>query len=360
MKHRKLWIGLIVVVAIVIIVGLALRRPVTLALVRHHVHDQLAHTWFNGLPDGLTVMLCGAGGPMPDLKRSGPCSVVIAGKHIFVVDSGPGSTRNILLAGIPIGRVEAVLLTHYHSDHIGDLGELMLQRWVNGDRSTPLPVYGPPGVAQVVAGFNEAYDLDDGYRLAHHGPKIVPPSGEGGTAHTFPLPAIGHGQVVLAEDGLKIIAFQVDHEPVTPAVGYRFDYKGRSITFSGDTKPIPNLVHFAHGSDVLVSEGLSRKLLAIVQKQADAVGRHSLATIMREVTSYHTTPTQAAEEAAQAGVRELLFYHVTPPLPLPELRSIFLEGVADHFHGPVQLGRDGLWISLPAGTTKIETGQRRL
>ncbi len=359
MTRRKLWIVALIVIVLAV-AWATLRRPIALALVRHHVARQMSATWFNHLPDSLNVVLCGAGGPMPDLERSGPCSIVIAGRHIFVVDSGPGSVRNIILSGVPVGKVEAALLTHYHSDHIGDLGELMMQRWLNGTHRHPLPVYGPPGVTQVVAGFNLAYKLDDGYRTAHHGTTLAPSSGAGGIAHPFPLPAIGQGQVVLTEDGLKITAFQVDHEPATPAVGYRFDYKERSIVFSGDTRPFPNLMHFAHGADVLVHEGLSRRLMAILQNQAAKAGRHHLATILTEVMNYHTTPVQAAEEAQQAGVRDLLFYHVTPPLPLRALQSIYLDGVSAKFHGPIQLGHDGTWISLPVGSKDIKVGSRRL
>lgn len=359
MKRRWPWIAALTI-AVLVVAWFTLRRPLTLALVRHHVAEQMSAAWFKHLPDSLNVVLCGAGGPMPDLQRSGPCSIVIAGRHIFVVDSGPGSVRNIILSGVPVGKVEAALLTHYHSDHIGDLGELMMQRWLNGTHQQPLPVYGPPGVAQVVAGFNLAYKLDDGYRTAHHGTTLAPPSGAGGIAHPFPLPAIGRGQVVLAEGGLTITAFQVDHEPATPAVGYRFDYKGRSIVFSGDTRPFPNLVHFAHGADVLVHEGLSRRLMGILQKQAAKAGRNNLATILTEVMNYHTMPVQAAAEAQQAGVRYLLFYHVTPPLPLRALQSIYLDGVKSGFHGPVQIGVDGTWISLPVGSKAIKVGARHL
>lgn len=358
MHIKKRWL---ILIAIIVVAGVlfALRRPLALQLVNRHVYQQLSAAWFNQLPDSLNVVLCGAGGPMPDLQRSGPCAVVIAGKQVFVVDSGPGSTRNILLSGVPVGKVQAVLLTHYHSDHIGDLGELMMQRWINGTHHSPLPVYGPPGVEQVVAGFNQAYRLDDGYRTAHHGEAIAPPSGSGGIAHPFPLPQPGQGLTLLQTDGLKITAFKVNHHPIHAAVGYRFDYKGRSIVFSGDTEPVANLVQFAKGADVLVSEGLSSRLLGIVGKQAAAAGRGNLAQIMQDVLNYHTPPAQAAAEAQQAGVKDLLFNHITPPLPLPALQAIFLEGVDAAFTGKVQLGEDGTWLSLPVGSDAIEVGSRR-
>src|SRR6195952_4364569 len=111
------------------------------------------------MPDGLHVALCGTGAPLPDPRRAGPCNVVIAGKHIFVVDSGEGAAKHISLMGIPNGRIEAVFLTHFHSDHIDGLGPMMLLRWTGFGATSRLPIYGPPGVDKVVNGFDAAYTL---------------------------------------------------------------------------------------------------------------------------------------------------------------------------------------------------------
>lgn len=358
MRIRNYWLAALIVVAVTAALLFALRRPITLELVRHQVHEQLAHSWFQQLPDGLYVLLCGAGGPMPDPQRAGPCTVVIAGQHVFVVDAGPGSIANILRSGIPIGQVEAAFLTHFHSDHIGALGELMLQRWVNGRHQQPLPVYGPPGTAEVVAGFNQAYQLDAGYRTAHHGPKIAPPEGAGGIARPFATPAPGEGLVVLSAEGLTVTAFRVDHGPVDPAVGYRFDYRDRSVVISGDTLPTANLVRFAKGADLLIHEALSPKLLAIVGRQAKATSHANLAQIMHDVINYHSTPRQAAMQAKRAGVGALLLNHITPPLPIRPLQGIFLDGVDKIFQGQVELGHDGTWVALPAGSDAIEFDSR--
>lgn len=356
---KKIGFTLSIVIVLVLAGLYALREPITERLAARQVHAQLAATWFKHLPDSLNVILCGAGGPMPDFKRSGPCTLVIAGKHIFVVDVGPGSVRNILRSGVPVGQIEAALLTHYHSDHIGDLGELEMQRWINGTHQQPLPVYGPTGVSEVVAGFNAAYKLDDSYRTAHHGTAVAPPAGAGGIARPFAPPTVGETYTVLTKGDLKITTFSADHGPVKPAVGYRFDYKGRSLVISGDTRPSDNLVHVAKGVDLLVHEAQSPKLLGIVQQQAKAAGRPHLAQIMHDILNYHTTPPQAATQARRAGVRNLLLYHITPPLPLFTLQDIFMQGVRDNFSGKVQLGRDGTWISLPVGSKRIEVGSRR-
>ena len=117
--------------------------------------DQVA-----ALEDGLHIALCGAGGPMPAPKASGPCVAVVAGEQLFLVDSGTNGPRNLQVLGYPLGRLGGVFLSHFHSDHIDGLGELATIRWATGNETTPLPVYGPEGVEQVVAGFNAAYSQD--------------------------------------------------------------------------------------------------------------------------------------------------------------------------------------------------------
>jgi ribonuclease Z len=255
---------------------------------------------------------------------------------------------------VPQGRIEAILLTHFHSDHIDGLGELMMQRWVGGSHHDPLPVYGPTGVEEVVAGFNQAYRQDGVYRVQHHGPEIVPPSGHDAVAKPFAPPADGESVVVVDEGGLKITAFRVDHRPVEPAVGYRFDYAGRSVLISGDTKKSANLEKFAAGVDLLVHEALAPKLVAVITRGAARAGATNVEKISRDILSYHTTPVEAAQIARDAGAKALLLYHIVPPLPLWPLREAFVEGVADVYDGPVTIGRDGTFFSLPAGSDRIE------
>ena len=313
---------------------------------------------YAGLPDGLHVGLCGSGSPMPDPTRAGPCTVVLAGRKLFVVDSGAGGVKNLSLMNLPPGRVEAVFLTHFHSDHIDGLGELMLQRWASGPNTRPLPVYGPTGVDQVVAGFQSAYVLDSGYRVAHHGPVVIPPSGFGGVAHPFEArPDLPDVTVIDAPD-LKVVAFPVHHDPVEPAVGYLFIYKGRRAVISGDTTASPRLEAAARGADLLVHEGLAPNLVALQRKAALADHRPNLAAIFHDILSYHTTPEQAAGIAQRAGVKYLLFTHVIPPLPSRALEGPFLGRARDIFKGQIRVGHDGDLITLPAGTTEIGYSDR--
>jgi ribonuclease Z len=310
------------------------------------------------LPDGLHVGLCGSGSPMPDPTRAGPCTDVVAGHRLFVVDSGQGSVRNLALMNLPPARVSAVFLTHYHSDHIGDLGELMLQRWGGGAASSPLPIYGPTGLEQVVGGFEQAYQLDRGYRIAHHGPKVLPPAGFGAAPHAFMVNKDSPNVLLIDEPDLKVIAFPVDHHPVEPAVGYLFIYKGRRVVVSGDTAPSPRLESAAQGADVLVHEGLSPRLVGLQRQAALNHGRTNLAAILHDILSYHTTPEQAAAIAERAHVRMLLFTHVIPPLPMQALNGPFLGSAREVFHGKVRVGKDGDFVSLPAGGDRIEQTNR--
>lgn len=305
------------------------------------------------LPDGLHVILCGAGGPLPDPKRSGACVLVIAGKQVFVVDAGTNGLRNINRMRYPTGAIEAVLLTHFHSDHIDGLGELATIRWVSGANEKPLPVYGPTGVERVVAGFNAAYSQDAVYRNDHHGDAVAPPKGFGMIAKSFPAPGQGQLETLIKEGDLTVSALIVDHAPVSPAVGYLFNYKDRSVLISGDTDKSANIEKFSQGIDLLVHEALSPELVGIMNAAATKTGNAGMAKITADILDYHASPVEAAETARDAKVGHLLYYHIVPPLIVPGMEAAWLEGVDDVF-SDYTLGRDGTAFSLPAGSDAIQ------
>jgi ribonuclease Z len=352
-RHWKWLLAIVLIGLAATFLVHAFQARIATTMLAHMVEARIGHDSTAALPDGLHVALCGTGSPLPDPTRAGPCSVVIAGKHMFVVDIGEGGARKIMAMGLPIGRVEGLLLTHFHSDHVDGIGPLMLQRWIGRAATAPLPVHGPPGVEAVVAGFDAAYATDAGYRTAHHGVRIAPPSGAGGVAIPFALPQPNAPVVVLARDGVRIIAFRVDHGPVRPAVGYRFDYKGRSVVFSGDTAPSASLVAAAKGADLLVHEALQPRLVGLLTTALDRHGQPNTAQITRDILNYHTTPEQAADMAKAAGVKQLLLNHIVPPIPLRFAYPAFLRDAAQHFAGPIIVGEDGMLFSLPAGATTI-------
>jgi ribonuclease Z len=351
-------LGTVVALAVAASLGVAACGPIATRVMRSGAERALSADAIGDLPDGLHVALCGAGGPMPSANRSGPCVAIVAGRTLFVVDAGTNGVRNLQgVIGWPPGRIAAVLLTHYHSDHIDGLGEMGLLRWVGGNHRDPLPLYGPSGLVDVAAGFERAYQFDAKYRVAHHGPAVVPPEGNGFAPHEFEAPALGASLVLIERDGVRVSAFRVQHEPVSPAVGYRFDYGGRSLVVSGDTKKSDSLLAQARGVDLIVHEALSPKLVAILHDAAQSAGNTAFAKVMTDIPDYHTTPVQAAELAQAAGARHLLFYHVVPALPVPGLEGVFLEGVSAAFSGGVTLGRDGTRISLPSGSKSVDVSQ---
>ncbi len=307
------------------------------------------------LEDGLHVILCGAGGPMPDPKRSGPCVAVIAGETLVTIDAGTGGTRNLAAMQFPLGNINAQFLTHFHSDHIDGLGEMAMMRWVSAANTSPLPVYGPQGVENIVKGFNLSYGADAQYRHAHHSDLVAPLSGKGMAAHPFAVPADGELFTVFEQNGLKVSAFTVDPEPVHPAVGYRFDYKGRSVVISGDTAKSPNLEKLSAGADLLVHEALSREMVGIMNAAAKKNNVPILEKMTVDIIDYHASPVEVAETAQAAKVGHLMYYHIVPALVAPGMESLYLEGVSDVYDGPVTLGEDGSMISLPANSETIKT-----
>jgi ribonuclease Z len=172
-------------------------------------------------------------------------------------------------------------------------------------------------------------------------------------------PCAGGSATVLEENGLKLTAFTVDHAPVAPAYGYRFDYKGRSVVVSGDTKPCANLVAISKGADVLIHEAQAAHLVKLIHEAAERIGNARVAKIMADILRYHTTPIQAASEANDAGVAMLVLSHIGPPTPNALARIAFMRGVAAVRPHGVVLGYDGLLLTLPAGSKDIETSTVR-
>jgi ribonuclease Z len=306
--------------------------------------------------DQISVVLCGTGVPIPDRDRASACTAVFVAGQFFLVDVGPSSARNVGAFGLPLSRLTAVLLTHFHSDHIGDLGEINTQSWMAG-RDLPLPVYGPPGVDQVVDGFVRAYTLDRGYRIAT-APIL---SARAWSMEPHPVSVYGstlnQGEgTVLEHNGLKIIAFTVDHAPVVPAYGYRFDYRGRSVVISGDTAKSVNLIRAASGADLLIHEAEAKHMIRIVQQVADEQDDALLKQTLAGIQRYHSSPVDAAEVANQAGVKLLIMTHLAPPPDNLLARWAFLREVSAVRPNGVELGYDGMLITLRLGSKELQFG----
>ena len=313
--------------------------------------------------DALKVTLCGTSGPLPIRDRAKSCVAVQAGGSLYFVDMGPEATENLLTWRMPLATTKAVFISHLHSDHIGDLGEFNMQSWVAG-RPAPLAVVGPPGVEKLAAGFNEAYEVDHGFRNAHHEHGDVKLPIEAGVlkATIIAMPKAKDEttpitKIAWSEGGLTVTAIVVHHAPVEPAYAYRFDYKGRSVVVSGDTIKWPALAQAAKNADLLIHEAQNADMTKMMSAGLKAQGNARISSIMTDTLSYHTTPVEAAEIAKMAGVKALILSHLTQaglPFYTPES---FTKGV-DAVGGPDwRLARDGMTIELPVGSSEIKFGQ---
>ncbi len=293
----------------------------------------------------LHVILVGTGSPIADATRAQACTAVIAGGEFILIDVGPGAVRKAMTNNLPLQSLSAVLLTHFHSDHIGELGEAVVQSWLAG-RTKKLDVYGPPGVEKVVAGFAQAYAFDTDYRVAHHGEAHLPRAAATANALPIKLRNDAEAAVVFERNGVKVTAFKVEHEPVSPAYGYRIEYRGRSVVISGDTAKSANLAKHAAGADILVHDVLAKALLQFAANGFEQAGNARRAKLARDITTYHAAPLEVAALAAEAKVETLVFTHLVPAPNTPQIEAAFTRGVSDVFKGKVVIGTDGLRFDL--------------
>ena len=295
-------------------------------------------------PEGLRVVICGSASPAGnDPERAQACVAVLTAEHFFLVDVGARSPMRIAQAQLPMGRLNGVLLTHFHSDHIAGLADVNLASWVLGRRSS-LRVHGPAGVDEVVGGFNQAYRLDRGYRVAHHGPELLPPAAGPMTAVEF-----APGAVVWADDLMTIRSFPVDHSPIHPAVGFRVDYRGRSVVISGDTNAVDSLFAAAQGADLLLHDALSRTLLDPMIEATQAAGLPVMPTILTDVIDYHADTLSIEARAAEAGIGQLAYYHLVPAPANALAERMFARGLSPD----TLLVRDLHTFDLPPDSTEI-------
>jgi ribonuclease Z len=321
MKRKTIIVS--ITVALVIAVGAGLLR---LPAVQDAILKRASATMLAAASesfDGLKVVVCGSASPLGNsMERAQACIAVITPEHFFLIDVGARSPVRIGQARLPLNRITGVLLTHYHSDHIAALPDVNLQSWVAG-RKTSLQVFGPRGIERVVGGFNEAYALDRGYRIAHHGTDVLP------TTAGPMTPVTVEPGLVWQDANLTVTSFIVEHDPVSPALGYRIDYKGRSVVVSGDSNATDNLFAAAQNADLLFHDALARHSLDIMIEAATRAGRDSLTKIFYDVTDYHADSRTLEEASANAGIEQLVLYHLVPT-PMNSLtESMFRRGLKD-------------------------------
>jgi len=270
------------------------------------------------------VLLGTGGGPTPKITRAAPAQAVVVDGVSYIVDCGNGVARQMARAKLAFNALRAVFVTHHHSDHNADFGNLFLLLWAGGlDR--PVDAYGPPPVAAMTGQFLALNAYDIATRIADEGrPPLAP------LIRPHDIETAGE---VYRDERVRVTCVLVRHPPVVPAFAFRFDTRDRSIVFSGDTAPCDSLVALAQGADVLVHEVMHEPSL-------DAIcARLSNATRLREhLLASHTTEDQVGAIARDAAVNTLVLTHFVPADSVPA--DTWREAAARHFAGRIVVGED--------------------
>lgn len=272
------------------------------------------------------ILLGTAGGLTPKPNRAAPAQVIVVNDASYVIDCGNGVARQLVLAKLKLGSIRGLFLTHQHSDHNADYGNLLLLAWAT-DLTTRVDAFGPPPLAAMTHQFLALNDYDIRTRIADEG---RPPLEKLIVPHELTT-----GGFVLQDENVKVTAAVVEHPPVTPSFAYRFDCPDRSIVISGDTRPCESLVNLARGADVLVHEVMhlpSLDRLIATEPNAKRLREHLLAS--------HTTTAEVGRIATAAGVKTLVLSHFVPGgYPFLE-DQVWFDAVRPHFAGNLIVGRD--------------------
>ncbi len=272
------------------------------------------------------ILLGTAGGPRPKKPASAPAQVIVANGIAYVVDCGNGVARQLALAGVRLASVRHVFVTHHHSDHNADIGNLLLLAWGAGLRAQ-VNMWGGPPLEKMMRLFFEmnAYDIDT--RMADEGRVPLVP-----LVHPHDLHEAG---LVMQDENLKVTAALVTHPPVVPAFAFRFDARDRSIVISGDTSRSETLVSLARGADVLVHEALYLPAVdRLVANDANA------STLKRHLLASHTSAEDCGRVAQAAGVKTLVLSHFVPTDDPAVTDQMWGEAARTHFRGRVIVGKD--------------------
>ncbi len=303
----------------------------------------------------LHIFICGSGDPESGMQavRRPSCLAVIGDGQFLLFDAGEGSVATLGELGLPFENLNNVFITHWHSDHLGGLGQVINEAWLSAHK-TNVNVYGPKGVKSIVRGINTAYKPDVRYRVKNRQ----------GVLKAKYAPAIPHlikptkkGVQVYNKNSLKLSAFLVDHYPVVPAFGYRIQYKGCKVVISGDTKIVNSLKENATKADVLVNEAISNNLYKLtVERLKKKPNPAAMLKFNQETYNYHSDSLELAKMATAAGVKNLFVTHLVPAVGTSKaMRDSFSKGMDKYYKGPITVvnDRDEIVVTPENGQCKV-------
>lgn len=276
------------------------------------------------------ILLGTGGGPRPR-KNSFPSSqVILVNNQAYVVDCGDGVAIQLARADVPLPTLRHVFITHQHSDHNADYGNLLLLAWASG-LQTRVDTWGPPPLARMTRLFFEMNGYDIRTRIVDEGKTPLAP-----LVHVHELT---QGGTVMQDENVTVRCALVDHPPVKPAFAYRFDSRDRSIVISGDTKRSDALIRLARGADVLVHEAL---YVPAVDRLAARVP--NAAALKNSIISHHTSVEDVGRVAEAAGVKTLVLSHFVPPDDPNITDQMWIDGARSTYKGRIIVGKDLLEI----------------
>jgi ribonuclease BN (tRNA processing enzyme) len=276
------------------------------------------------------ILLGTGGGPRPRKTNSAAAQVILVNGAAYVIDCGDGVARQFVSAGVPLSSLRHVFLTHHHSDHNADYGNLLLLAWTAGLRAR-VDTWGPPPLRKMTKLFLKMNAYDVKTRIADEGRIPLVP-----LIHVHEVTAGGR---VMQDENTRVTAVLVDHPPVVPAFAYRFDTSNRSIVISGDTARSDRLIKLAAGADVLVHEAL---YTPAVDRMVAGVANAS--TLKKSIIAHHTSVEDAGRVAQAAGVKTLVLSHLVPSDDPSVTEEMWLQAARSYFRGSVIVGKDLLEI----------------